>query len=372
MNDMTDVNLMLADAASRLFADVCTREALDAAESGQWPDAIWRAAEDLGLTMAIGGEAPEDALGLDALAVIAHSAGTHAVPLPLVEGFLAQRLLAVAGLPVPSRRATVAMGCGHAMLRLNREGDRLSVSGELRRVPWGRHVDYIAARVQEGDTVSVVRLDGLNPARLATNLAGEPRDDFVLAGHAVAADAIAPLPPEVDFEGVLFEGALLRCLQMTGALERILRQTIRYSTERVQFGRPIAKFQAIQQQVAELATHVAAALAATDAALLAACAGPARFQIAAAKARTGEAAGAAVAIAHQVHGAMGFTHEHPLHLSTRRLLSWRDEYGSEVEWSMWTGRLLRRIGGDDLWPFITQPRDFADLQRQTEVQVGIV
>jgi acyl-CoA dehydrogenase len=67
----------------------------------------------------------------------------------------------------------------------------------------------------------------------------------------------------------------------------------------------------------------------------------------------GEAAGIAAAIAHQVHAAMGFTHEHALHLSTRRLWSWRDEFGNEADWFAWVGQQAARVGGESLWAFLT-------------------
>ena len=75
--------------------------------------------------------------------------------------------------------------------------------------------------------------------------------------------------------------------------------------------------------------------------------------VAGAKVRVGEAAGAGAAIAHQVHGAMGFTFEHRLHQFTRRLWSWRDEYGQESEWAIRLGRMVAAAGADALWPSLT-------------------
>ncbi len=62
--------------------------------------------------------------------------------------------------------------------------------------------------------------------------------------------------------------------------------------------------------------------------------------MAVAKARVGEAAGKVAEVCHQVHGAMGFTQEHPLHFATRRLWSWRDEFGHETFWQERIGRLV--------------------------------
>jgi len=68
----------------------------------------------------------------------------------------------------------------------------------------------------------------------------------------------------------------------------------------------------------------------------------------------GDAAGAGAAIAHQVHGAMGFTYEHTLHHSTRRLWGWREEFGNETLWAERLGRMVAAQGADALWPFVTQ------------------
>src|SRR6185312_14447000 len=101
--------------------------------------------------------------------------------------------------------------------------------------------------------------------------------------------------------------AAVRAQQMAGALERILDQSVQYSLDREQFGRPIAKFQAVQQNLAALAGEVAAASAAADGAAEAIAAHGvagdiAVSQVAIAKIRAGDAAGAGAAIAHQVHG----------------------------------------------------------------------
>jgi acyl-CoA dehydrogenase len=146
----------------------------------------------------------------------------------------------------------------------------------------------------------------------------------------------------------------VRLQQIAGALEKILEQSVQYALDRVQFGRPIAKFQAVQHNLATLAGEVAAASAAANAAAEA-CAQPqiAMGQIAIAKVRGGEAAGTGAAIAHQVHGAMGFTYEHSLHHATRRLWSWREEFGNEAVWAARLGRMVAERGADELWPFIT-------------------
>jgi acyl-CoA dehydrogenase len=128
-------------------------------------------------------------------------------------------------------------------------------------------------------------------------------------------------------------------------------QTVEYARTRVQFGKPIASFQAIQQQLAVLAGHTAAAGMAAAAAV-ADLESPARLahSAAVAKVRCGEAAGAAASIAHQVHGAIGITKEHSLHFATR-LWSWRA--GSDRSFGPNGWGVRRSAGADAYWPSVT-------------------
>ena len=64
--------------------------------------------------------------------------------------------------------------------------------------------------------------------------------------------------------------------------------------------------------------------------------------------------GTGAAIAHQVHGAMGFTYEHSLHHATRRLWAWREEFGNETHWATQLGHMVAARGADQLWPFLTE------------------
>jgi acyl-CoA dehydrogenase len=132
---------------------------------------------------------------------------------------------------------------------------------------------------------------------------------------------------------------------------------VQYAGERVQFGRPIARFQAVQQQLALAAAEVAAAGAAADAAAATAAregldSAATAFAVAAAKARTGEAATEVARIAHQVHGAIGFTREHDLRRWTTRLWAWRDEDGSDARWQRELGERVLGEGPEALWPLV--------------------
>jgi acyl-CoA dehydrogenase len=128
---------------------------------------------------------------------------------------------------------------------------------------------------------------------------------------------------------------------------------VQYAGERVQFGRPLGKFQAIQMELAQMAGEVVAVAALVDAAVQALGRGESvPLAAAAAKVRAGSAVEVVARLAHQVHGAIGFTQEHKLHHLTRRCWSWRDEAGTEVAWSRVLGAGLV-ADPDGLWPALT-------------------
>jgi alkylation response protein AidB-like acyl-CoA dehydrogenase len=72
----------------------------------------------------------------------------------------------------------------------------------------------------------------------------------------------------------------------------------------------------------------------------------------AAKIRSSEAAQEGAAIAHQVHGAIGFTNEHILHRYTLRMLAWRDDFGNESYWAVELGNKIAKRGADEFWPLV--------------------
>ena len=75
--------------------------------------------------------------------------------------------------------------------------------------------------------------------------------------------------------------------------------------------------------------------------------------VAAGSLRAREAAGNGASIATQMHGAIGFTREHRLHLYTTALWTWRDEFGGQVLWATMLGKAAVAAGGDGYWPMVT-------------------
>jgi acyl-CoA dehydrogenase len=334
---MSEMRPILAATAERLFAAHGGRDAAAA---------LWPALEAAGLTRATIAE-DKGGAGADRgdVAAILRAAGRHAAPVPLAETMLAAWLLSECGMDVPPGMLAVAPLLREDELRLDAAQH---LSGRARLVPWARDCIAVAvlARGPDGPCLALVPRAALR-IEPAQNLAGEPRDTVTFDCVALAPDQVAAAA--ADGDALWLHGASARASMMAGALEAVLDLTVRHANERVQFGRPIARFQAVRQQIAVLAANVAAAGAAADRA----AAHGSDFAVAAAKARIGEAASLACAIAHQVHGAMGFTQEHALHRFTTRLWSWREEFGDETYWWGWLGRAAARQGGDGLWPFIT-------------------
>ena len=295
------MDALVADAANRIFADHVDKPLLDRAEAGEFPDRLWQVLCEAGLHL-VGTR--DSGTGLADIFGLLKIAGRHAVPLPLAEVWVAGHVQGEEG-----------------------DGTLTVVADEGLVAAWGRRAER------------VLTLDGRVATEFTietgTNLAGEPRDRIRVEAASSGSMCQTHMPELM---------ATTRAALAAGALERTLELAIEYATTRSQFGRTISRFQAIQHQLAVLAGEVAAAVRACDGAIEALDGDGFVHQAAAAKARVGEACGIAAEIAHQVHGAMGFTHEHTLHHFTRRLWSWRDEFGNEAFWQRRLGERLASIG----------------------------
>jgi acyl-CoA dehydrogenase len=153
--------------------------------------------------------------------------------------------------------------------------------------------------------------------------------------------------------------ALATACQMAGAMEAALALSVEYARARQQFGKALSTFQAIQQQLAVFAQEVAATNMAVASACRAFDRGSAPFEIAAAKLRANIAVGTATSVAHQVHGAMGFTKEYKLQKLTKALWQWRSDYGNDRYWADTLGKIAAMQGADGFWPMLVSPATIA-------------
>ena len=352
---MSESDSIVAETAARIFADLADPQTVNAAKDAAWKRPLWSALEENGLTLAwvpddLGGAGASLADGFEVVLV----AGRFAAPVPIAETLLAGWLLTQARIASPSGMMTIAP---------MRPGDKIladasgALTGRARGVPFARDAAHLAV-LAHGPQGPVVALVAAQDARIADRrgIAGDSTYEVTFEGAKPL--KIAAAPSGFDQSTLMLMGAVVRSLGTAGALEAILALSVKYSGERVAFEKTISKFQAVQHNLARLAGEVAAAnTAATSAADTIANAGsladPSVYlEAASARIRSAEAATEGTAIAHQVHGAIGYTREHILHRFTRALLTWRDDFGNESQWAVELGNRVAKAGADELWPLL--------------------
>lgn len=288
----------------RLLDEQCTPAVVRMIESGGSTQVLWAALQDSGYLDAIVPELAGGAdLSLAQVGPLLQALGRFAVPLPVAETMAARALLA---------RSHVAAPAGPIVL---------ATMHNLSAVPCARVAQHALI-----DTGEDLRLVDLVAPRDASNegLAGCIPDD--LPGQAVAR-------PERGLRPLL---AVIRACAIAGAGDKLLNMTVAYANERQQFGKPIGRQQAVQQQLAVMAEKV---IACRIAAQIGSASGldPSLFAAATAKQVTSAAAAVIANIAHAVHGAIAISAEYDVQLYSRRLHEWRLADGSEVYWARTLG-----------------------------------
>ncbi|WP_285031850.1 acyl-CoA dehydrogenase family protein [Mycolicibacterium sp. lyk4-40-TYG-92] len=334
----------LIDVMEGVFADY--RRAHRPAAPGEPLEldrALWQQLDSLGLVRLTGSErSGGSGGGWQESVELLTAAVRHGVRLPLAEhDLLACWLLEAAGQPIDDAVRTVHIVPGPAQ------------AAEV--APWASVSDRVVVLWQAGEDYRLIDVDSAQlTITPGVNLIGEPRDTVVVdtarwSGHFVKSELITELKRKA---------ALLRAIQVCAALDCAVAMSIEHSASRTQFGRPLTKFQAIQNLVADAAAEAALARAATESALATAIetgwtSAHLEFQIAVARSCTGHAASVVTRNAHQVHGAMGTTHEHRLHEMTRAALAWRSENGSVYFWDRKVAAAAAGAGSNQLWALIT-------------------
>jgi acyl-CoA dehydrogenase len=345
---------IVAETAERIFADLADAQTINRDKNGNWKAPLWRALTEAGLPLSW---VPEDCGGSGASLAegfsVLSAAGRFAIAMPLAETMLAGWLLAQARITSPDGAMTVAPASPKDRIAVGADG---TLTGRARGVPFAGDVRHIAVLAQGAGGVSIALVEA-SACRIEAglNLANDGNDTVTFTNAAPV--AIKPAPDGVDQTTLMLMGGVARSLQIAGALESMLDVSVRYSNERVAFEKKISKFQAVQHNLARLAGESAAALAAATSAAdaIASCQSfndEVFLEAVSAKIRCSEAAEKGAAIAHQVHGAIGFTIEHILHRYSLRALAWRDDFGSESYWAVELGRLVAARGADELWPLV--------------------
>lgn len=319
---MSESRQLLCDMADGMFADL--------AEAGFGE--AWSRIEEAGFASLL---VPEELGGFggdwgDAYAVL-RIAGRHALAVPLSDTIIAHQLLAKAGVEAPSGPIGLA--------RANA------------KVSYGRHCGCIV--FVDGGELKLIEVAASEIIE-GHSLAGEPLDRICSIGAPLAC-----VPNTADLTAL---GAFALVAQSAGALEAAFELTLEHVNTRIQFGKVLGRFQAVQQAMAEFSVEAAAIDAAGQAMAAALDKGgvlgdEAAFEIAAAKLRANIAIEKCFPIAHRLHGAIGFTMEYALNRYTRRLMDWRGDCGNDAYWAGILGRRVTSLGGRGFWTEITRRSD---------------
>jgi acyl-CoA dehydrogenase len=353
-NAVAESENIVVETAEKIFADLADAQTINRDNKGEWKAPLWRALTEAGLPLSwvgedCGGSGASLAEGFGVLG----AAGRFAIAVPLAETMLAGWLLAQAKISSPEGEMTVAPASPKDRITRNADG---SLSGRARGVPFAKAARHIAVLASGSGGFSVALVDATKlRIEAGLNLASDG-SDTVTFDH-VQPIAIKPAPQGFDQTSLMLMGAVARSLQIAGSLQSMLDISVRYSNERVAFEKKISKFQAVQHNLARLAGETAAAMTAASSAAdtIANAAGfddAVFLEATAAKIRCAEAAEKGAAIAHQVHGAIGYTLEHILHRYTMRALAWRDDFGHESYWAVELGKQVAKRGADELWPLV--------------------
>ena len=326
--DLSDDQLALRDGARELLDGLAptTRVRAVAETAERWDRDLWAGMVEQGW---LGVEVPEAAggLGLGAveLAVLLEEVGRHVAPVPFLPTVLALDALQRAGSPAVAEQllagegtACVAWSRDAEAVRGEPDGEGWAVSGRPDPVTFAPTADLalVPGVDADGPALFALHLDvvgrpPVEPAMDLTRPIGWLHLDRVPARRLGGADAVNAL---------LDRGAAFTALEMLGGASRVLELAVEYAKDRVQFGRPIGSFQAVKHRCADMLVDVEGMRSSAYWAAWCVAAGDVDASVAASTAKTwgSDASKRVMASALQVHGGIGFTWEHDLHLFLKR------------------------------------------------------
>jgi alkylation response protein AidB-like acyl-CoA dehydrogenase len=208
--------------------------------------------------------------------------------------------------------------------------DGYIINGTKLFVPDAHIADYmlVVARTDEkakGEKgISLFIVDGKSPGISSTvlkTIANDKLCEAVFNGVKVPKENILGKLNQGwgEVQKIIQRAAVAKCCEMVGCIQQALDMTVSYAKERKQYDRPIGSFQVIQHYCADMATDVdGTRLSTYQAAWMLSEGLPCAREIAIAKAWAGEACQRVMALAHQIHGAIGVTIDHDLQYYTRR------------------------------------------------------
>lgn len=331
---MSEMLKIIKDSTEKILKDFSTKDTRDLAEKGEWAEELWTIVAESGFTSIGISETKGGAGGdyVDAFEIL-RLTGRYASPIPIAETLIVNWMLAELDTELLVDPATFFIS-SEKTFQIQMKDNQFIVNGEANKVPWGRYAKEILVLADYAGSPVITLL----PMKYACinkgyNLANEPSENIHFNYKEIDQLKLYDCRKDEVIKKITYLSGLAKAAMMSGALEKVLSLTLEYVREREQFGRPIHRFQAVQQQIAMMSGEVAAAKAMTNQAIQTFGKEGFEQEVASAKIKVNEAAGKVTEIAHQLHGAIGATHEHELHQFTKRLWAWRDESGNEDKWA---------------------------------------
>lgn len=311
----------LFDTMDRQLAQVCTPAVIREVEASGETSALWQPLVDSGFAdLMLSEQGGGAGLGWSDAWSVLFAAGRHAVVVPFGETLYARAVLESMGQPVKGDESLALSGFG-----------RIDAQGRLVARSVNAAIASHALLIQAGDTV--YRIKTSDPSCKLERTGGPA----CLDAHVVVEQ---PEPVGSLAAGTIAEGhALVLAIQLAGAADKVLEMTLGYANERQQFGKSIGRFQAVQQQITEMAERVYAMRMASQIGAQGGDWQPSRLQAGLAKSQASASAARVASIAHAVHGAIGVTQEYDLQVYTRRLYAWARSGGGEQYWATRIGQI---------------------------------
>lgn len=338
---MSDHRAMLKDMVAKFFREVEDSLSTNMINAETFRT-IWSEVSALGLPDVL---VPEERGGFggnwsDAGEVF-QALGRFTLPLPIGENILARHWLDGLEARIPS---------GLGIFVFDRMSSRKLDAGHILSAPMADQVEWILS--VSGDQWKLL---SLSSSQIISNNQLDRQAEFLIPMEQL--DALEQGSSAGISDRFFHQAALLRACQMAGAITAMLDMTIDHVQQREQFGAPLSKLQAVQQEVALLAEDQAAVSCAVASACQALTVGDATMEIAIAKWKANEASARASRIAHQLHGAIGITQEYPLHRYSQNATRWRSDFGNERYWLDRLAAFVLSNRDRPLWHMLTERSD---------------
>ncbi|MBD8035307.1 acyl-CoA dehydrogenase [Solibacillus sp. A46] len=345
---MSEIKDMVVEVVEKVLKDKVEKETVDLLEGNLWAENVWQLLLENELHNVAVSEEDGGAGGdIEDLLALYGLIGKYAAPVPFIEHTLANYLLKQIDIKGYEQLTTYSIT---TPLQLKED----TLFGTVKHVPWAKYAEKIVVLAQEGSQQFIVVADLKNVLlKNGTNLAAEPRSEAVF--EKVKALQKVPITAQqyVALSKLVTAASVSK---MNGALTTAFQLSVQFSKEREQFGRPIHRFQLVQQHLANMAGEQTLMTVATNNVQTLLVDGQEGVEVAYTRLRMDDASRVVTTAAHQVHAAIGVTHEHRLHQFTRRLWAWRDE---EFTARYWKQQLAKQVleSKMDLWESMTEQNE---------------